>query len=78
MKKSFLTVTMALTTLFLLTGCLNLQLGGGSKNDAQYRNPTEGQQLIDLQRARDAGAISAEEYQTQKAKLLAEKPAGTP
>lgn len=78
MKKTFLTVSMALTTVLLLTGCLNLQLGGGSKNDAQYRNPTEGQQLIDLQRARDAGAISAEEYQAQKAKLLAEKPAGNP
>jgi hypothetical protein len=78
MKKTFITLSLALTTLLLLTGCLNLQLGGGSKNDAQYRNPTVGQQLIDLQRAKDTGAISAGEYQAQKAKLLAEKPPGNP
>ena len=78
MKKAFIATSLALTTLLLLTGCLNLQLGGGSKNDAQYRNPTVGQQLIDLQRAKDTGAISAEEYRAQKAKLLAEKPPGNP
>ena len=73
MKKLFIPASMALTALLLLTGCLDLHLGGGSKSDAQYQNPTVGQQLIDLQRARDTGAISAEEYQTQKAKLLGNK-----
>jgi len=29
-----------------------------------------GQQLIDLKKAKDAGAITDEEYQAQKAKLL--------
>ena len=32
--------------------------------------PTTGQQLIDLQKARDSGAITDSEYQAQKAKLL--------
>ncbi|HTV39461.1 MAG TPA: SHOCT domain-containing protein [Candidatus Sulfotelmatobacter sp.] len=35
--------------------------------------PTIGQQLLDLKKAFDAGAISAQEYQTEKAKILAEK-----
>jgi len=35
--------------------------------------PTTGQQLIDLKSARDAGAITDAEYQTQKAKVLGGK-----
>jgi hypothetical protein len=35
--------------------------------------PTTGQQLIDLQKAKDAGAISDSDYQAQKAKLLGRK-----
>lgn len=35
--------------------------------------PTLGQQLIDLQKARDSGAITDAEFQTQKAKLLQDK-----
>jgi hypothetical protein len=73
MKKLFIPASMALTAMLLLTGCLNLQLGGGPKSAAQYQNPSVGQQLIDLQRAKAAGAISAEEYQAQKAKLLGNK-----
>ncbi len=52
----------------LLTGCLNLQLGGGSTTRPQP--PTVGQQLIDLKKARDTGAISEAEYQAARAKLL--------
>jgi hypothetical protein len=52
----------------LLTGCLGLQLGPDSITKSQ--NPTVGQQLIDLQKAKDTGAITDSEYQTQKAKLL--------
>jgi hypothetical protein len=73
MKKLFIPASLALTAMLLLTGCLDLQLGGGSKSEAQYQHPTVGQQLIDLQRAKDTGAISAEEYQAQKAKLLGNK-----
>jgi hypothetical protein len=50
----------------LLVGCLNI--GGGTKSES-YK-PTVGQQLIDLQKAKDAGAITDAEYQAQKARLL--------
>ena len=73
MKKLFIPASMALTAMLLLTGCLDLHLGGGPKSEAQYQNPTVGQQLIDLQRAKDAGAISADQYEAQKAKLLGNK-----
>ena len=35
--------------------------------------PTIGQQLVDLQKAKDSGAITESEYQAQKAKLLESK-----
>ncbi|HTR43050.1 MAG TPA: SHOCT domain-containing protein [Pseudomonadales bacterium] len=35
--------------------------------------PTVGQQLIDLKKARDSGAITEAEYEAEKAKLLNEK-----
>jgi hypothetical protein len=41
--------------------------------DHEEKIPTIGQQLIDLQKAKDAGAITDAEYQTQKAKLLESK-----
>ena len=53
----------------LFTGCIGVQLGGGTSNHSQA--PTIGQQLIDLQKAKDAGIITDAEYQAQKAKLLA-------
>lgn len=51
----------------LLTGC-KTHLGGGTSN--RIEQPTLGQQLIDLQRAKEAGAINDPEYQAQKARLL--------
>ena len=36
-------------------------------------SPTIGQQLIDLKKAKDAGAITEAEYEAEKAKLLNEK-----
>ncbi len=35
--------------------------------------PTIGQQMLDLKKAKDAGAISDAEYEAQKAKLLGNK-----
>jgi len=57
--------------LVLLTGCIGLQFGGGSKPQQVQTAPTLGQQLADLKMARDRGAISESEYEVQKAKLLA-------
>jgi len=48
---------------------LGLNLGGGTKNETH--SATVGQQLLDLQKAKDSGAITEAEFQTQKAKLLA-------
>ena len=58
-----------LSALTLLSGCLDLKLGGGTTTRPQ--TATLGQQLLDLQHAKDAGAITDAEYQAQKAKLLA-------
>jgi hypothetical protein len=67
-KKLFLPFLTVLPAMFLLTGCLNLTLGGGSHSEAQ--TPTVGQQLLDLQRARNAGTISESEYQLLRAKIV--------
>jgi hypothetical protein len=71
MKKTFMPLAAALSTMLLLTGCLAVQIGGGDKSEG--KNPTIGQQLIDLQKAKDAGVITDTEYQAQKAKLLEHK-----
>jgi len=53
----------------LLSGCA-WEVGGPQH---VTKPPTVGQQLIDLQKAKDAGAITDAEYQTQKAKILGSK-----
>ena len=68
MKKRIVPVMAATAAALLLTGCLSIQLGGAR---SEPRAPTVGQQLADLQKAKDAGAISDAEYQAQKARLLA-------
>jgi hypothetical protein len=70
MKKIFVPVLAGLVATALLAGCVGgLSLGGGTKTTTNA--PTVGQQLVDLQKAKDAGAITDAEYQAQKAKLLA-------
>ena len=54
----------------LFSGCLGLNIGGGSTTKPQ--TATVGQQLVDLQKAKDAGAITDAEFQAQKTKLLAQ------
>jgi hypothetical protein len=60
--------------LIFLTGCIGLHLGGGKKTTTENRsetyNVTLGQQLLDLQKAYEAGAISKSEYDSQKRRLL--------
>jgi hypothetical protein len=70
MKTPLIQTSVALLCMSLLTGCA-LSIGSGSKTDT--RGPTVGQQLVDLKKARDAGAITDSEYEAQKAKILAEK-----
>lgn len=69
-KKFFIGSFIALACTTLLTGCLGLALGTGDKTTTVKQEPTVGQQLIDLQKARTSGAITDAEYETQKAKIL--------
>jgi len=49
-------------------GCI--AVGGSDRYESKY--PTTGKQLQDLKSARDNGAISDQEYQQTKAKMLTE------
>jgi uncharacterized lipoprotein YajG len=75
MKKSFIPPLAILSATLLLTGCEgpSVKLGGGAKTTTVVQKPTIGQQLIDLQKAKETGAITDAEYQAQKAKVLAGK-----
>jgi hypothetical protein len=68
MKTTLLTLTFGLVAASLLTGCLNLQFG--SNTPGRSSQPTLGQQLMDLQKAKESGAITGAEYDAQKAQLL--------
>lgn len=58
---SFLALALALT---LVTGCSSTEVLKPAME------VTVGQQLIDLKRARDAGALSADEWERQKRNLI--------
>ena len=64
--KKILLITLLAGSAFL-NGCV-MALGTGDKHEIQ--NPTLGQQLVDLKTAKDKGAITDQEYDQQKAKLL--------
>ncbi len=67
MKKPYVSPLIVLIAMTLLAGCA-WQVGGDKKY--QKLEPTIGQQLIDLQKARDTGAITEAEFQAEKAKML--------
>jgi hypothetical protein len=88
MKRLLLVLLVGLSAMMLLPGCIILEFGGGKKtattctttNSDQHpvvgqatTSPTLGQQLLDLQKAKDSGVITDAEYQAQKAKLLQNK-----
>jgi PBP1b-binding outer membrane lipoprotein LpoB len=70
MKKLLIPTAVALSAMLLFSGCV-ASLGSGSKT--VVNKPTLGQQLTDLQKAKDSGAITEAEYQAQKAKLIETK-----
>ncbi len=69
MKKLFISLLLAISATAFLGGCAWSVGGSGPKT--QNVMPTTGQQLVDLQKARDSGAITDAEFQAQKTKLLA-------
>ncbi|MGA3171093.1 MAG: SHOCT domain-containing protein [Chthoniobacteraceae bacterium] len=78
MKNPLLSLLAAIVLPLSLSGCLGLSLGlgGGKKkvtesNSENYNyNVTLGQQLLDLQKAYDAGVITESQYNHEKKKLL--------
>ena len=70
MKKSAFFILVIASVITFLSGC---SWSVGSSPKTANVVPTTGQQLIDLQKAKDSGAITDAEYQAQKAKLLDNK-----
>jgi len=69
MKKLIAPISLALCAVVFLSGCV-AAIGNRGTNPS---DATLGQQLIDLQKAKEAGAMTDAEYQVQKAKLLDNK-----
>ena len=44
--------------------------GGGADVQSSIHTQTEGQQLLDLKKALDAGAISKEEYERMRTRII--------
>jgi len=69
-KPQLVAALLGLSSLLLLsTGCV---AAIGNREPARS-SATLGQQLIDLQKARETGAISESEYHDQRTKFLAQK-----
>ena len=69
MLKLIVPTSLAFSAMLLFSRCV----AAIGNRDAQRGNATLGQQLIDLQKAKDAGAITDAEYQSQKGRLLGNK-----
>ena len=68
MKKLLVPAVIGLSAMTILSGC-SIQLGTGQTTRLQ--SPTVGQQLIDLQRAKDTGVITTMwNTRRKQAKLL--------
>ena len=60
-------ISLLIVTTLLTTTVSCIAVGSGGKQIEQ--KPTLGQELIDLKKARDEGAISEQEYKEMKEKL---------
>lgn len=56
----------------LLSGCA-WSIGSDKGEGKVVKQPTRGQELIDLKHAKDQGALTDDEYQSQR-KLIMERP----
>ncbi len=66
-RSAVLSITYAMAAMLLLSGCV---AAIGNRDAQRARGTTLGQELVDLQKAKDSGAITQDEYLAQKAKLL--------
>ena len=66
---------MAIMTALVLATTVSGCGGGGAKSQTQtdVRTTTTGQELLDLQKAYESGAMSKNEYEKQKKKILQRK-----
>ncbi len=63
-------IAIALVVFLISAVCLTSCGGGGTKTSIEQSNKTLGQELIDLQKAHESGAITEKEYKAAKKKLL--------
>jgi len=68
-RHGIIAVIVAMALGFGLVGCG----GGGAKAQTELTTTTVGQQLLDLQKAYEAGALSKGEYEKEKQKILSGK-----
>lgn len=68
-RRGIITVLMAMVLATGVAGCG----GGGAKQQTELTTTTVGQQLLDLQKAYEAGALSKQEYEREKQKILSGK-----
>ena len=61
--------TIGIILIMMLLATLSSCIAIGSGGEKVHNHPTVGQQLIDLQKARDDGAITQQEYEELKEKL---------
>jgi hypothetical protein len=61
-----LAAVMAIALILGLTGCG----GGGAEMKSEISTTTTGQQLMDLKKALDSGAITQDEYDKERKKIL--------
>lgn len=68
----FIRIIVILLAAGLLAGPLAACGGGGAKTEttSNIKTTTTGQELMDLKKAYEAGAINADEYQKQREEIL--------
>jgi len=73
MPKSLTHVLVLLAVCGLVVSGLAACGGGGADVRSEVSTTTTGQQLIDLKKALDAGAINQQEYEKERQKILEKK-----
>jgi hypothetical protein len=62
--------TLCIVSVIALMSTLPACSGGGAKVESDITTTSKGQQLIDLKKALDTGAISQKEYDTLRKKII--------